>query len=151
MIRTLAPGRSALCVVIAGLVFAGSAAAGGSSVKLKGPSSVAAGTSFSFVVSGFNSDGNDLQLFEVPGVKGGRQTCSSTEMGEVSRETAQHAEELSAWTLKPHRKFSETEQISGGAALNGGKHTLCAYVVHFVPRKSTKTLAHAGAHYTVKG
>ncbi len=152
MFRTVLLRRCVLLVAaLAVLTLAGIAAAAGRSVKLKGPRSVAAGTSFSFVVSGFNSGGNDLQLFEVPGVKGGRQTCSSTDIGEGNRETALHAEELDAWALKAHKSFSETEPISAAVALKRGKHTLCAYVVHFVPRERTTTLAHASAHYTVKG
>ena len=151
MIRTALPRRCALLVALAGLIFAATATAAGSSVKLKGPNSVAAGTSFSFVISGFNSAGNDLQLFVVPGVEGGAQTCSATDTGEGNRETAQHAEELDAWALKPHKSFSETEPISAEVALKSGRHTLCAYVVHAALREPSTTLAHATAHYTVKG
>jgi hypothetical protein len=152
MIRSVPLRRCTLLVVaLAVLILAGIAVAAGSSVKLKVPRSVAAGASFSAVLSGSNSGGNDLQLYEVPGVKGGPQTCSSTDIGEGNRETAQHAEELNAWTLKAHKSFSKTEPISAAVALKSGKHTLCAYVVHYVPREPTTTLAHAIAHYTVKG
>lgn len=151
MLRTILQRRWApAIVVLALLVPAGIAVAASSSVKLKGPRSVTVGTSFSFALSGFNTSGNDLQLFEVPGVKGGPQTCSSNDIGEGDRETAQHAYELNAWPLKRHKHFSEKESITTPIAIKPGKHTLCAYVVYSKLREPAKTLAHASAHYTVK-
>lgn len=126
------------------------AAAAHSSVKLKGPRTVTTGSTSSFVLSGFNTSGNYLELFEVPGVKGGPQTCSPTDIGEGNRETAQHAYELTAWPLKRDKHFSKKEKLTTSIALASGKHTLCAYVVYSQLRKPAKTLAHATAHYKIK-
>jgi hypothetical protein len=114
-----------------------SALASASSIKVTGPSSVKIGTRFVYKVSGFAaSPANFLAIWEAPPTI----RCARTYDREYNLSSS--LSYIGGKHLKAGRDFSRSTTFT---AKHAGTHYLCAYLINL---RSTKTYAHAAAHWS---